>query len=103
MFISQTLSSLDRGIIDMLRIMFFGFGLALGTEYSALRELAGGDKNALKLYQSFRDPHSTFDMEGRQYSFMSIGPVSPLSFSGMPLFFTAFNTVDGFLGANKLK
>jgi dephospho-CoA kinase len=102
MFISQTLSSLDRSIIDMLRIMFFGFGLALGTEYSALRELAGGDKNALKLYQSFRDPHSTFDMESRQYSFMSIGPVSPLSFSGTPLFFTAFNNPYDFLNANNL-
>ncbi len=75
----------------MLRIMFFGFGLALGTEYSALRELAGGDKNALKLYQS------------RQYSFMTIGPVSPLSFSGTPLFFTAFNNPDDFLTANRLK
>lgn len=103
MFISQTLSSLDRGIIDMLRIMFFGFGLALGTEFSALRELAGGDKNALKLYQSFRDPHSAFDMENRQYSFMSIGPVSPLSFSGTPLFFTAYNDPNDFLTANGLK
>jgi hypothetical protein len=103
MFISQTLSSLDRSIIDMLRITFFGFGLALGTEHTALKELAGGDKNALKLYQSFRDPHSTFDMESRQYSFMSIGPVSPLSFSGTPLFFTAFNTPDDFLLANGLK
>jgi hypothetical protein len=102
MFISQTLSSLDRSIIDMLRIMFFGFGLALGTEFTALRELAGGDKNALKLYQSFRDPHSTFDMSSRQYAFMSIGPVSPMSFSGTPLFFTAFNSPEGFLTANKL-
>lgn len=103
MFISQTLSSLDRGIIDMLRIMFFGFGLALGTEFVALRELAGGDQNALKLYQSFRDPHSTFDMDSRQYSFMTIGPVSPLSFSGTPLFFTAFNNPDEFMAVNRLK
>lgn len=103
MFISQTLSSLDRGIIDMLRIMFFGFGLALGTEYAALRELAGGDKNSLKLYQSFRDPHSSFDVESRQYSFMTIGPVSPLSFSGTPLFFTAYNNPSDFIDANNLK
>ncbi len=103
MFISQTLSSLDKGIIDMLRIMFFGFGLALGSEYSALRELAGGDQNSLKLYQSFRDPHSSFDVSSRQYSFMSIGPVSPLSFSGTPLFFTAFNNPNDFLSANNLK
>jgi dephospho-CoA kinase len=103
MFISLTLSSLDRSIIDMLRIMFLGFGLSQGTEYTALRELVGSDKNSLKLYQSFRDPHSTFDIESRQYSFMTIGPVSPLSFSGTPLFFTAFNSPDDFLSANKLK
>ena len=102
MFISLSLSSLDRNIIDMLRIMFIGFGLAQGSEFSSLRELVGADKNSIKLYQSFRDPHSTFDMESRQYSFMSIGPVSPLSFSGTPLFFTAFNNPDDFLVANKL-
>jgi len=101
MFISQTLSSLDRNIIDMLRIMFFGFGLAMGTEYMALRDLAGGDKNSLKLYQSFRDPQSTFDMENMQYSFMTIGPVSPLSFSGTPLFFNAYNKPEEFLMGNK--
>ena len=33
---------------------------------------------------------------------MTIGPVSPLSFSGSPLFLNAFNTVDGFLDANRL-
>lgn len=101
MFISQTLSSLDRNIIDMLRIMFFGFGLAMGTEYMALRDLAGGDKNSLKLYQSFRDPQSTFDMENMQYSFMTIGPVSPLSFSGTPLFFNAYNKPEEFLKNNR--
>jgi hypothetical protein len=103
MFISQTLSSLDRGIIEMLRIMFFGFGLAMGTEYMALRDLAGGDKNSLKLYQSFRDPQSTFDMENMQYSFMTIGPVSPLSFSGTPLFFNAYNSPEDFLLINGLR
>ncbi|HEY8419126.1 MAG TPA: ATP-binding protein [Clostridia bacterium] len=102
MFISQTLSSLDKEIIDMLRIMFFGFGLALGTEFIALKELVGGDKNSLKLYQSFTDPHSAFDSNNKQYSFMSVGPVSPLSFSGSPLFFTAFNKVEDFLTANNL-
>jgi hypothetical protein len=102
MFISQTLSSLDRSIIEMLRIMFFGFGLAMGTEYMALRDLASGDKNSLKLYQSFRDPQSTFDMENMQYSFMTIGPVSPLSFSGTPLFFNAYNSPKEFLLINGL-
>lgn len=101
-FISQTLSSLHREIISQLRIFFFGFGLALGTEFMALRELVGGDPNALKLYQSFRDPHSAFDIASREYSFMTTGPVSPLSFAGTPLFFTAFNTPQEFMENNGL-
>lgn len=103
MFISQTLSSLDKEIISQLRIFFFGFGLAMGVEFAALKEIVGGDLNALKLYQSFRDPHSAFDTTSRQYPFMTVGPVSPLSFSGVPLFFTAFNTPKEFLRANNLQ
>lgn len=102
MFISQTLSSLHREIIGQLRIFFFGFGLALGMEFQALREIIGGDPNALKLYQSFRDPHSSFDISSRQYAFMTVGPVSPLSFAGTPLFLTVFNTPDEFLEMNQL-
>jgi hypothetical protein len=102
MFISQTLSSLHREIIGQLRIFFFGFGLALGTEFMSLKELVGGDPNALKLYQSFRDPHSAFDIASRQYAFMTVGPVSPLSFAGTPLFLTAFNTPEEFLKTNRL-
>jgi hypothetical protein len=34
---------------------------------------------------------------------MTIGPVSPLSFSGTPLFLNVFNTVDAFLATNGLK
>ncbi|HOM39378.1 MAG TPA: DUF87 domain-containing protein [Bacteroidales bacterium] len=103
LFISQTLSSLHKEIISQLRINFFGFGLSMGTEFMALKELAGGDQNALKLYQSFRDPHSAFDSKSRQYSFMTIGPVSPLSFAGTPLFFTAFNEVQQLLDANNIR
>jgi hypothetical protein len=102
LFISQTLSSLHPEIIQQLRIFFFGFGLGLGQEFQSLRELVGSSSTALGLYQLFRDPHSAFDISSRQYSFMTIGPVSPLSFSGSPLFFNAFNTVEEFLGANGL-
>ena len=103
LFISQTLSSLHIEIIQQLRIFFFGFGLGLGQEFQSLRQLVGSSGKALDLYQLFRDPHSAFDVSSRQYSFMTIGPVSPLSFSGSPLFFNAFNTVDAFLQANNLK
>lgn len=103
MFISQTLSSLHREIIGQLRIFFFGFGLGMGAEFKALSELVGGRGKALDLYQLFRDPHSSFDIATREYSFMTIGPVSPLSFAGTPLFFNAFNTPEDFLGANRLR
>lgn len=100
LFISQTLSSLHREILEQLRIFFFGFGLGMGAEFKALSELVGGRSKALDLYQLFRDPHSSFDIASREYSFMTIGPVSPLSFAGTPLFFNAFNTVKEFLDAN---
>ncbi len=100
MFISQTLSSLHREITEQLRIYFFGFGLSMGTEFQALRNLVGGRGNALDLYQLFRDPQSSFDIASREYSFMTIGPVSPLSFAGTPLFLSAFNTPQSFLQAN---
>jgi DNA helicase HerA-like ATPase len=102
LFISQTLSSLHREIIEQLRIFFFGFGLGMGTEFKALSELVGGRSKALELYQLFRDPHSSFDIASREYSFMTIGPVSPLSFAGTPLFFNAFNDPKEFRDANRL-
>jgi len=102
LFISQTLSSLHPEILQQLRIFFFGFGLGLGQEFQSLRQLVGSSGTALDLYQLFRDPHSAFDTKSRQYSFMTIGPVSPLSFSGSPLFLNVFNTVDAFLEANGL-
>lgn len=102
MFLSQTLSSLDSEIIQQLRISFFGFGLSMGSEFSKLRELVSSERKYLKLYQNFRDPQSAFDTDSREYSFMTIGPVSPLSFSGTPLFFNAFNKPVDFLEANGL-
>lgn len=101
LFISQTLASLHREIINQMRIYFFGFGLAMGTEFQSLRELVGGTGTDLSLYQNFRDPHSAFSNESRQYSFMTTGPVSPLSFSSTPLFFNVFNTPVAYFDANK--
>ncbi len=100
--ISQTLASLEPEIVSQLRIAFFGYGLGLGQEYRALESFAGGDPHALALYRQFRDPHSSFDPESRVYSFMTVGPVSPLSFSGTPLFFNAFTDPATFLAANGL-
>lgn len=90
-FISQTLSSIDRELSGQLRIYIFGYGLAWGSELRALEELMGGS-DAIRLYQSFRDPETS--LGERQYPFMVTGPLSPLSFSGAPLFFTALRWPD---------
>ena len=94
MFISQTMMGLDTELLMQLRTMFFGYGLAFGLEFQRLRELAGGDYDAMDLYRSFRDPHSAMDAKLKQFPFMAIGPISPMPFSGQPLFFSAFNPDD---------
>jgi len=100
--ISQTLGGIDNEILQQLRILFFGFGLALGDEYRKLGEFAGGDKRAMELYQSFRDPHSAPRRDLREFPFMAVGPVSPLAFSGRPVFFSAFIKPEEFCKLNKL-
>lgn len=98
MFISQTLSSLDRTIINQTRIYLFGYGLALGIERQALKDIVGGADEAFGLYQLFKDPQS--GLGKHEYSFMAVGPISPLSFSGLPLFFTALDFPEEFLKIN---
>ncbi|MHA1796876.1 MAG: ATP-binding protein, partial [Candidatus Helarchaeota archaeon] len=88
LFISQSLGSLHWEILKQLRAYFFGYGLAWGSELRSLQDLIGGNHEAIKLYQSFKDPQSSIG-EIKEYSFMTFGPVSPLSYSGSPLFFTA--------------
>lgn len=99
-FISQTLGGLDNEILQQLRILAFGIGLAMGTEFDRLRDFVGGDKRALELYQSFRDPQSFPRRDLQEFPFMAVGPVSPLAFSGKPLFFTAFTNPQQFLQEN---
>mgnify|MGYP006293368553 FL=1 len=100
MFISQTLSSLHRDIINQIRIYLFGFGLGWGVERDALLEIIGGQQESMALYQRFRDPQSS--LKEREYSFMSYGPISPLSFSGTPLFFNAYRFPEEFMQKNGL-
>lgn len=101
-FISQTLGGIDNEILQQLRILAFGFGLAMGTEFDRLRDFAGGDKRSLELYQSFRDPQSFPRRDLQEFPFMAVGPVSPLAFSGKPLFFTAFTDPAEFLRVNQM-
>jgi len=101
MLISQTLSSIDRGIIEQLRMMFMGFGLAYGLELVGLRELLSGNEAAINLYQQFQDPNSV--TINKKYSFMGIGPSSPLSVSQVPIFFNSLSFPKEFLEKNKIE
>jgi len=83
-----------------MRVHIFGFGLGWGNELRALKEIIGGNKNAIDLYQSFRDPQSGLDK--KEYPFMVLGPISPLSFSSLPLFLNAFNYPNEYFQENKL-
>ncbi|MGB9168899.1 MAG: DUF87 domain-containing protein [Nitrososphaeraceae archaeon] len=101
MFISTSLSSIHKDILQQLRILFCGFGLSLGSDLVTMKELVS-DQNAIKLYQSFTDPANSFNTKSKKYSFMSQGPVSPLSFAGTPLFLNVFNLSESFIKENKL-
>lgn len=103
LLISQTLGGIDTELLQQLSTLFFGFGLALGDEYRKLRELASGDERAMDLYQSFRNPQNAPRKDLKEFPFMAMGPVSPLSFSGKPMFFSAFQDADEYLRVNSLQ
>lgn len=98
MFVSQTLASLDRELLQQLRMYFFGYGLAWGRELDALRELIGGNRAAQSLYQQFQDPESSAGES--KYPFMSVGPSSPLATSQIPQFFNSLQFPGEFLTEN---
>ncbi|PKP60089.1 hypothetical protein CVT91_05625 [Candidatus Atribacteria bacterium HGW-Atribacteria-1] len=80
MFITQTIESIDQEVIQQMRIFAFGYGLTMGGEFSKIKQIINDD-NAAKFYRSFIDPSSN-----GKYPFMFHGPISPLSFTGSPLF-----------------
>ena len=91
-FITQEIASLRRGIFAQLRVRSFGYGLTSGTELQRLRETIG-DPEALELYRSFVDPQA---IRPSQYPFMLTGPVSPLSFTGAPVFLSVYTDFEKF-------
>jgi hypothetical protein len=96
---NEELKSIRSTLKDAVRTTRkFGFGLAYGLELLGLRDLIGGNDEAIRLYQMFKDPQS--NPRQKEYSFMSIGPISPLSFSGIPLFFHALSYPHAFIKEN---
>jgi hypothetical protein len=99
MFITQEVGSLRRGIYGQLRVRAFGYGLTSGTELARLRETIG-DPSSLELYRSFVDPAA---IRPSEYPFMLTGPVSPLSFTGAPVFLSVYTDFGRFLSDNGLQ
>ena len=80
MFITQTIESLHEEIRRQIRIFAFGYGLTSGSEFLKIKDTINDDAGA-KFYRSFIDPSSN-----NKFPFMFYGPISPLSFTGAPLF-----------------
>jgi hypothetical protein len=49
-FLSTSLSSIDREIIQQLRMVFYGFGLYFGSDLTSLKEMVS-DSKSIQLYQ----------------------------------------------------
>jgi DNA helicase HerA-like ATPase len=92
MFITQTLESLHEEIRRQMRISAFGYGLTSGNEFNKIRDIVNDDA-AAKFYRSFIDPTSS-----GKFPFMFYGPISPLSFTGSPLFLEMDGEVTEFDG-----
>lgn len=90
MFITQTIESLDEEIIRQMRIFGFGYGLTSGQELRKVSEVVNNPA-AIQLYKSFIDPSSN-----GKFPFMFFGPVSPLSFTGSPLFLEAYTNFKSY-------
>jgi hypothetical protein len=85
MFITQTIESLDMEIWDQIRMFAFGYGLTSGPALKRINDLIN-NSSAINLYRSFIDPASN-----NRFPFMFFGPVSPLSFTGSPLFIEVYS------------
>ncbi|MDD3285542.1 MAG: ATP-binding protein [Patescibacteria group bacterium] len=90
MFITQTIESLDNEILNQMRIFSFGYGLTSGSELRKVSEVIN-NKSAVQLYKSFIDPSSN-----NRFPFMFFGPISPLSFTGSPLFMEVYGDISMF-------
>ena len=93
MFISQTFSSIDKGILDQLRVFFVGYGLNYGSEWRRLDEIMGGEE-ALDIYKTFGDP--LVSSGERRPSFIVKGPIIPFIPTSKAIAIDALNFPEEF-------
>lgn len=99
-FIDQTIGGLDKEIVQQVRCAYVGYGLSMGEELNAVKELVGGDPRDAALYRVFKDPASFGRHGDKRFPWMAVGPVSPMA-ANRPLFFNAFGG-DEFVERNTL-
>ena len=90
MFITQTIESLHEEIRRQIRIFAFGYGLTSGSEFRKIQDIIN-DNTGAKFYRSFIDPSSN-----NKFPFMFYGPISPLSFTGAPLFLEMSEQIEDY-------
>jgi hypothetical protein len=97
MYVLQSPHSLHPDVWDQLKSGFraLGYGLT-GADLELIR--AQVDKpESIGLYRSFTQPSET----NRQYPFMLVGAISPLSFTMAPLFTTVYSDYAAWVKANE--
>lgn len=99
-FIDQTVGGLDKEIVQQVRCAYIGYGLSMGEELNAVKEMVGGDQRDAALYRGFKDPASFGRPGDKRFPWMAVGPVSPMA-ANRPLFFNAFSGED-FVARNNL-
>ncbi|MEX0667560.1 MAG: DUF87 domain-containing protein [Acidimicrobiia bacterium] len=94
-FITQSVSDLNPAVWGQLAVRAFGYGIG-GSDMDKMRDFV--DRKDLEMYRSFADPDSrTHDKE---YPFMLVGPVSPISFTGAPVYLSVCTDIELYRAEN---
>ena len=96
MYVLQSPHTLNRDVWDQLKSGFraLGYGLT-GADLELVRAQVDRPES-IQLYRSFPQPSE----HSRQYPFMLIGAISPLSFTMAPLYTSVYTTFEAWCDAN---
>jgi len=94
MFITQTITEIQKEIFRNLHFRIYGVGLGVGADADHIRAREGDD--AFELYRSLPDPR----LSGT-YAFMIGGVILALGSSGRPMVIEGFASGQAILDANR--
>lgn len=93
MFITQTITEIQKDIFRNLHFRIYGVGLGVGADADHIRAKEGDD--AFELYKSLPDPRLS-----RTYAFMVAGVLLALGSSGRPMVIEGFPSGENILEIN---